>query len=68
MTQIEIDNLRRREALLSATLREIIRIGDAAENKPGGENIPPSEAYVGALGSSWRNIEKKARRLLGQIP
>lgn len=66
MNQAEIDNLRRREAMLTGTLREMLRIADAA-GAPG-ENIPPSEAYVGELGSAWRSIDKKARRLLGQVP
>jgi hypothetical protein len=64
----KIQNLLKREALLAATLREILRISDAAELRPNGEDVPPSEAYVGDLGKAWRDIEKKARRLLGQVP
>lgn len=52
----------KREERLTAALKEILRIGDAA--KTDGESVPPSEAYTGELGKRWRAVAKKARGLV----
>jgi hypothetical protein len=58
------DDLRRRVALLEATLREVLRIADAAETC--GVCVPPSAAFDGDHARHWRDIVRKARRLLQQ--
>jgi hypothetical protein len=56
------DDLRRRAALLEATVREILRIADAAETC--GTCVPPADAFDAEHGRAWRDIVRKARRLL----
>ena len=56
------DELRRRVALLEATLREMLRITDASETC--GTCVPPSEAFEGEHARHWRSILRKARSLL----
>jgi len=56
------DDIQRRLVLLEATLREIVRIADAAESCGG--CVPPSSAFEGAHGAQWRDIVRKAKRLL----
>lgn len=58
------DDLRRRIALLEATLRELLRIADASEIC--GVCVPPSEALEGEHARNWRSIVRKARSLLAR--
>ena len=56
------DDLRRKNALLEATLREMLRITDASEVCA--TCVPPTQAFDGDHGRAWRDIVRKARRLL----
>ena len=63
MTQ---DDLLRRAALLEATVREILRIADAAESCS--VCVPPSAALEGDHAQQWKSIVRKARSLLAAGP
>ena len=60
------DDLLRRAALLEATVREILRIADAAEVCS--VCVPPSAAFEGDHARQWRDIVRKARALISRSP
>ena len=56
------DDLKRRVALLEATLREILRIAEATEACE--TCVPPTAAFEGAHARQWRDIMRKAEGLV----
>ncbi len=58
------DELLRKNALLEASLREIIRLDDATVHSNCKGCIPPEDAFVGRHLTQWRNIIRKSRSLV----
>lgn len=56
------DDRARRMVLLEATLREILRIVDAAESCS--TCVPTSASFDGTHAVQWRDILRKAKRLV----
>lgn len=56
------EELEKKNALLAASLREIIRIADTTVHCA--ECIPPEDAYEGRHLTQWINIIRKARSLV----
>jgi hypothetical protein len=57
-----LDDLRRREALLTATLRELLRLADSAETCA--TCVPLAAALDGDHGRQLADILRKARALV----
>ena len=63
MTPDQVDALRRREAMLTGVVREIMRIAAAANLDPA--SVPIADALDGRLRSDWALVVQRARALLG---
>jgi len=63
MTAREVDDLRRRAALLEATLREFVRLAVATEGPCA--CVPLSAALDAEHAAEWRTALRRARSLVG---
>ncbi len=61
--QQEVEKYRRRNALLETTLREVLRLHDAA--KDCAMCVDTQDGFDGVHGRQWVDIIDKARRLVG---
>jgi hypothetical protein len=66
MAKPTMEDLQRQNALLSSSLRELLRIAREAENDP--TCAAPEVALDGALLQQWRLASKRAAKLLQVVP